>query len=89
MADNDRLELVVEVDVNKADASIKSVNTGPFSMEQAAPEAGPTSSARLGVSASKHSCIERTRRSLWGGSYPDFVFDRLAQGETRSSQWSC
>ena len=35
MADN-KLELVVEVDVNKANASIKSVNTGLSSMEQAA-----------------------------------------------------
>ena len=28
MADNNKLELVVEVDVNKANASIKSINTG-------------------------------------------------------------
>jgi hypothetical protein len=32
-------ELVVEVDVNKANASIKSVNTGLSSMEQAAGKA--------------------------------------------------
>src|ERR1017187_7842347 len=36
MADNNKLELVVEVDVNKANASIKSINTGLSSMEQAA-----------------------------------------------------
>ena len=36
MADNNKLELVVEVDVNKANASIKSVNTGLSGMEQAA-----------------------------------------------------
>ena len=36
MADNNKLELVVEVDVHKANASIKSVNTGLSSMEQAA-----------------------------------------------------
>ena len=36
MADNNRLELVVEVGVNKANASIKSINTDLSSMEQAA-----------------------------------------------------
>jgi len=36
MADNNKLELVVEVDVNKANASIKSINTGLSSVEQAA-----------------------------------------------------
>jgi hypothetical protein len=35
MADNNRLELVVEVDVNKANASIKSVNTGLSTKKQA------------------------------------------------------
>jgi len=42
MADNNKLELVVEVDVNRANASIKSINTGLSSMEQAAgkPRAG-------------------------------------------------
>src|SRR5712692_10024417 len=44
MADNNKLKLVVEVDVNKANASIKSVNTGLSSMEQAA---GKASEARL------------------------------------------
>ena len=39
MADNNKLELVVEVDVNKANASIKSVNTGLSGMEQAAAKA--------------------------------------------------
>ena len=34
MADNNKLELVVDVDVNKANASIKSINTGLSSMEQ-------------------------------------------------------
>ena len=34
MADNNRLELVVEVDVNEANASIKSISTGLSSMEQ-------------------------------------------------------
>src|ERR1035437_5770534 len=36
MADTNKLELVVEVDVNKANASIKSINTGLSSIEQAA-----------------------------------------------------
>lgn len=40
LADNDKLELVVEVDVNKANASIKSINTGLSSMKQAAGTAG-------------------------------------------------
>ena len=39
MADNNKLELVVEVDVNKANASIRSVNTGLSSMEHAATKA--------------------------------------------------
>jgi hypothetical protein len=36
MAENNKLELVVEVDVNKANASIKSINSGLSSVEQAA-----------------------------------------------------
>jgi hypothetical protein len=39
MTDNSKLELFVEVDVNKANASIKSINTGLSSMEQAATQA--------------------------------------------------
>ena len=49
MADNNKLELVVEVDVNKANASIKSINTGLSSMEQAAGKA-----ARPG---NRHDCL--------------------------------
>ena len=45
MADNNKLELVVEVDVNKANASIKSVNTGLSGMEQAAAKAARGASA--------------------------------------------
>jgi hypothetical protein len=37
---NNKLELVVEVDTTKANASIKSVNTGLSSMEQSAGKAG-------------------------------------------------
>jgi hypothetical protein len=47
MADNNKLELVVEVDVNKANASIKSVNTGLSSMEQAASKAARGASAGI------------------------------------------
>jgi len=47
MADNNKLELVVEVDVNKANASIKSVNTGLSSMEQAAGKAARGASAGI------------------------------------------
>jgi hypothetical protein len=53
MADNSKLELVVEVDVNKANASIKSVNTGLSSMEQAATQAARGASAGIdGMTAS-------------------------------------
>ena len=53
MADNNKLELVVEVDVNKANASIKSVNTGLSSMEQAASKAARGASAGVdGMTAS-------------------------------------
>jgi hypothetical protein len=47
MPDNNKLELVVEVDVNKANASIKSINSGLSSMEDAARRAG--SSAAHGI----------------------------------------
>ena len=44
MASDSKLELGVEVDVNKANASIKSITTGLSSMEQAA---GKLREARL------------------------------------------
>lgn len=47
MADNNKLELIVEVDVNKANASIKSINTGLSSMEQAAGKAARGASAGI------------------------------------------
>ena len=47
MADNNKLELVVEVDVNKANASIKSINTGLSSMERAAGKAARGASAGI------------------------------------------
>src|ERR1039458_8430141 len=47
MADSNKLELVVEVDVNKANASIKSINTGLSSMEQAAGKAARGASAGI------------------------------------------
>src|ERR1017187_5792333 len=47
MADNSKLELVVEVDVNRANASIKSINTGLSSMEQAAGKAARGASAGI------------------------------------------
>ncbi len=53
MADNSKLELVVEVDVNKANASIKSINTGLSSMEQAASKAAHGASA--GIDGMTHS----------------------------------
>jgi hypothetical protein len=51
--DNNKLELGVEVDVNKANASIKSVNTGLSSMEQAASKAAHGASVGIdGMTAS-------------------------------------
>ena len=47
MAGNNKLELVVEVDVNNANASIKSVNTGLSGMEQAAAKAARGASAGI------------------------------------------
>jgi hypothetical protein len=53
MPDNSKLELIVEVDVNKANASIKSVNTGLSSMEQAATQAARGASQGIdGMTAS-------------------------------------
>jgi hypothetical protein len=50
---NNKLELVVEVDVNKANASIKSINTGLSSMEEAARRAATGASHGIdGLTAS-------------------------------------
>lgn len=58
MADNNQLELVVEVDVNQANASTRSINTGMSTAEQAAGKAARGASAgidRLTVSMVKGS----------------------------------
>lgn len=47
MPDNNKLELVVEVEGNKTNASIKSINTGLSSMEQAASKAARGASAGI------------------------------------------
>ena len=47
MADNNKLELVVEVDVNNANVSIRRVNTGLSSMDQAAAKAARGASAGM------------------------------------------
>jgi hypothetical protein len=53
MASDNKLELVVEVDTNKANASIKSVNAGLSSMEQTAAKAARGASAGIdGMTAS-------------------------------------
>jgi hypothetical protein len=63
-ADN-KLELVVEVDVNRANASIKSINTGLSSMEQAAGKAPERAPFLLAESQNRpkirgdHSTIEK------------------------------
>ena len=56
MADSNKLELVVEVDVNKANASIKTINTGLSSMEHAAARAG--AGAASGIDAMTASVIK-------------------------------
>ena len=71
MPDNNKLELVVEVDVNKANASIKSINTGLSNMEQAAGKAARSASAGidgLTVTMVKGSAASRTRsKRRWTG----------------------
>ena len=53
MPDSNKLELVVEVDVNKANASIKSVNTALSGMQQAAAKTARGASAGIdGMTAS-------------------------------------
>jgi hypothetical protein len=53
MADNNKLSLVVEVDVNKANASIKTVNVSLSSIEQAASKAARGASSGIdGMTAS-------------------------------------
>src|SRR5512147_409494 len=47
MASDNKLELVVEVDVGKANASIKSINTGLSSIEQAAAKTARGASAGI------------------------------------------
>ena len=62
MAESNRLELVVERGVNKANASIKSVNTGLSGMEQAAAKAARGASARIdGMTAS---LLENAKKAL-------------------------
>lgn len=53
MADNNKLSLVVEIDVNKANASIKTVNVSLSSIEQAAAKAARGASSGIdGMTAS-------------------------------------
>ena len=47
MASDNKLELIVEVDVNKVNASIKSINTGLVSTKQAAGKTAPGASAGI------------------------------------------
>ena len=54
MADNNKLELVFEVDVNKANASIKSIDAGLSSMEQAAGKAAHGTSAGIDGTDGQH-----------------------------------
>ena len=75
MADSNKLELIVEVDVNKANASIKSVNTGLSGMEQVAAKAargapagtdGMTASMVTGAAAG-NLIAESIKKALDGG----------------------
>ena len=74
MADNNKLELIVEVDVNKANASIKSINTGLSSMEQAAGKAARGASAGidgLTVSMVKGSAARQPALDNTGNGFPE------------------
>ncbi len=62
MEDNSKLELVVDVYVNKANASIKSINTGLSSMEQAAWKAAQGASA--GIDGMTHSMTKGAAAGL-------------------------
>ena len=53
MPSDSKLELVVEVDVNNANAPIKSINTGLSSMEQASSKAAHGASAGMTYSMTK------------------------------------
>ena len=79
MADNNKLELVVEVDVNKANASIKSVNTGLSSMEQAAGKAARGASAGIdGMTASM----------VKGATAGNLLADAIKKGIEWAKDWT-
>jgi hypothetical protein len=79
MADNNKLELVVEVDVNKANASIKSVNTGLTSMEQAATQAAR--GASQGIDGMTASMVK-------GATAGNLLADSIKQALNWAKEWT-
>src|ERR1035437_6698782 len=79
MADSNKLELVVEVDVNKANASIKSVNTGLSSMEQAATQAAR--GASQGIDGMTASMVK-------GATAGNLLADSIKQALNWAKEWT-
>src|ERR1035438_6767684 len=79
MADNNKLELVVEVDVNKANASIKSINTGLSSMEQAAGKA--TRGASSGIDGLTVSMVK-------GSAAGNLLADSIRKALDWAKEWT-
>ena len=79
MADNNKLELVVEVDVNKANASIKSINTGLSSMEQAA------SSAARGAAAGMD---QMTASMVKGATAGNLIAESIKKALDWAKEWT-
>ena len=79
MADNNKLELVVEVDVNRANASIKSINSDLSSLEQAAAKAARgTSSGIDGITVSM----------VKGATAGNLFADAIKKGFEWMKQWT-
>ena len=98
MADNinNKLELVVEVDVNKANASIKSVNAGLSSMEQAASKAahgasagidGTTASVVKGATADNLIAESIKKAFEWAKEWTIEAANHAAHTDTKRCRW--
>jgi hypothetical protein len=79
MASDNKLELVVEVDAGKANASIKSINTGLSGMEQAAAKA--SRGAASGVDAMTMSMVK-------GATAGNLLADALKTAVAWAKQWT-
>jgi hypothetical protein len=87
MADNNKLELVVEVDVNKANASIKSINTGLSSMEQAAGKAARGASGFIDTEYNGESFFVR-HAYFTGADQPYEKLQRALKADVDEAAWS-